>query len=134
MDKHLYIYAIVLPLFILFLAGCASTKFNEVESLTAPTDQAVIFFYRTGSGGGAVKFHVHDMDGKPVGYLGKSGDSFSITVSPGTHQYWSRAASRNDVILNVEAGKVYYVKATVNIGLAVGRPVLEQVSKDAVPQ
>ena len=114
------------------LSGCSSTRFSEIDTLSAPEDKAVIFFFRTGKGGGAVKFHVHDMDGKPVGYLGKSGDSFSIIVPAGTHQYWSRAASRNDVILNVDAGKVYYVKATVNVGFAVGRPVLEQVNKDAV--
>jgi len=101
---------------------------------TDRADQTLIFFYRTETGGGAIKFHVHDMEGKSVGYLGKSGDSFSISVPPGTHQYWSRAASRNDVILKVEAGNVYYVKGTVNMGFAVGRPVLEQVSKDAIPQ
>ena len=116
------------------LSGCSSIGFSEIDQLSAPDDKAVIFFFRTGSGGGAVKFHVHDMDGKPMGYLGASGDSFSIEVPAGTHQYWSRAASRNDVILNVEAGKVYYVKATVNMGFAVGRPVLEQVTKDAVPK
>lgn len=128
-----YISGLLLGLMFLF-SGCASTGFKEVETLSAPENKAVIFFFRTGKGGGAVKFHVHDMDGKAVGYLGASGDSFSIEVPAGTHQYWSRAASRNDVILNVEAGKVYYVKATVNVGLAVGRPVLEQVDKDAVPK
>jgi hypothetical protein len=117
---------------IISLSGCSSTGFDEIDTLSAPEDKAVIFFFRTGKGGGAVQFHVHDMDGNPVGYLGKSGDSFSITVPEGTHQYWSRAATRNDVILKVEAGHVYYVKATVNVGFAVGRPVLEQVDKDAV--
>jgi hypothetical protein len=132
--KQSYVIAYILPLLMLFLSGCASTGFSEVESLAAPSDQALIFFYRTGSGGGAIKFHVHDMNGDPVGYLGQSGDSFSIIVPPGTHRYWSRAARVNEVSLTVEAGKIYYVKATVNMGFAVGRPVLEQVNKDAVPQ
>ena len=74
------------------------------------------------------------MEGHPVGYLGKTGDSFSIEVDPGTHHYWSKAASRNDVILMVEAGKVYYVNATVKMGAVVGRPVLEQVTAADVPK
>ncbi|TPH18015.1 hypothetical protein [Litorilituus lipolyticus] len=115
-------------------SGYASANFSEIQQLTAPDDKAIIFFYRTGRVGGAVKFHVHKPDGTAVGYLGKSGDSFSIEVAPGSHQFWSRAASRNDVSLTVEAGQVYYVKATVKVGLAVGRPVLEQVRIDQVPQ
>lgn len=112
---------------LVFLQGCAQMPDQVANQLTAPEDKAVIYFYRTGFGGGAIKFHVHDLEGKPVGYLGKNGDNFTIEVDPGTHQYWSRAASRNDVVLNVEAGKVYYVKGTVNMGFAVGRPVLEEV-------
>ena len=133
-NKQYCVTAFVLSLLLLFVAGCSSAKFSQVESLKAPANEALIFFYRTGTGGGAIKYHVHDSEGKPVGYLGKNGDSFTIIVPPGTHQFWSRAASTNDVVLNVEAGKVYYVKGTVNMGFVVGRPVLEQVDKSAVPQ
>lgn len=125
----------ILFLTLFSMQGCSSQGYLSVaQQIKAPADKAVIFFFRTGRGGGAIKYHVHDMDGKPVGYLGKTGDNFSIEVDPGTHQYWSRAASRNDVLLSVEAGKVYYVKGTVNMGFVVGRPVLEQVSASAVPK
>ena len=119
---------------VISIIGCSSTSVSNAPKIEVPEGKAVIYFFRTGFGGGAVKFHVHDMDGKPVGHLGKNGDNFSIIVQPGRHQFWSRAASRNDVILNVEAGKTYYVKGTVNMGFAVGRPVLEEVSASAVPK
>jgi len=117
-----------------FLQGCSSGQLEVAENIKVPEGKAVIFFFRTGKGGGAIKFHVHTLEGKPVGYLGKSGDSFSLVVDPGTHHYWSKAVSRNDVILTVEAGKVYYVKATIKMGAVVGRPVLEQVSLENVPK
>jgi len=104
------------------------------EAQEAKIETGNIVFFRTGTGGGAVKFHVHNMAGEPMGYLGKSGDSFSIEIEPGTHQFWSRAASRSDVVITVEAGETYYVQATVKIGLAVGRPVLKEVAKSKAPE
>ena len=130
--SFIFITTVFLSLF--SIQGCSSGQLTTAQQLKAPADKAVIFFYRTGFGGGAIKFHVHTLEGHPVGYLGKSGDSFSIEVDPGTHHYWSKAASRNDVILTVEAGKVYYVKATVKMGAVVGRPVLEQVSIEKIPK
>ena len=128
----IFISTLFLALF--SIQGCSNGQLETAQQLKVPADKAVIFFFRTGRGGGAIKFHVHTLEGKPVGYLGKTGDSFSIEVDPGTHQYWSKAASRNDVILTVEAGKVYYVKATVKMGAVVGRPVLEHVSIENVPK
>jgi len=128
----LFISTLMLALF--SLQGCSNGQLEIAQQIKAPKDKAVIFFFRTGRGGGAIKFHVHTLEGHPVGYLGKTGDSFSIEVDPGTKHYWSKAASRNDVILTVEAGKVYYVKATIKMGAVVGRPVLEQVSIENVPK
>jgi len=115
----------------------APDEISADEAVAASADAVEtgrIVFFRTGRGGGAVKFHVHDMEGKPMGYLGKSGDSFAIEVEPGTHQYWSRAASRNDVIVPVEANQTYWVKAVVKMGAAVGRPVLELIPESKVPK
>ncbi len=134
MRLKLSIFISTLFLTLFFTQGCSSGQLEKAEQIKAPKDKAVIYFFRTGRGGGAIKFHVHTLEGHPVGYLGKSGDSFSIEVAPGTHHYWSKAVSRNDVILTVEAGKVYYVKATVKMGALVGRPVLEQVSIENVPK
>lgn len=134
MRLRLALFILTLLLTLFSTQGCSSGQLAKAQQIKAPKDKAVIYFYRTGFGGGAIKFHVHTLEGHPVGYLGKSGDSFSIEVEPGTHHYWSKAASRNDVILNVEAGKVYYVKATVKMGAVVGRPVLEQVSIENVPK
>jgi len=134
MDKILTnAFKFISLLVILSTFGCSSTNTNAAPQIEVPQGKAVIYFFRTGFGGGAIKFHVHDMEGKPLGYLGKNGDNFSIIVEPGRHQFWSRAASRNDVALNVESGKVYYVKGTVNMGFAAGRPVLEEVSAADVP-
>jgi hypothetical protein len=113
--------------------GFSQATLSATPDIEVPDGKAMIYFFRTGFGGGAIQFHVHNMAGNPMGYLGKNGDNFSIVVDPGTHQYWSRAARRNDVSLTVEAGNIYYVKGSVNFGFAVGRPVLEQVSAADVP-
>jgi hypothetical protein len=128
-------FKLITLLAILSSLGCTSSSPPKDLQIVVPEGKAVIYFFRPSSASGAaIKFHVHTMDGKPVGYLGKSGDNFSIIVEPGRYQYWSRAASRNDVTLNVKAGKIYYVKGTVNMGFVVGRPVLEEVSASGVPK
>ena len=135
----MYKLPLIIGLIIFSISPAIYSQSSQAEEQVAagPADAvetATIVFFRTGRGGGAVKFHVHNMAGEPLGYLGKSGDSFAIEIEPGTHQFWSRAASRNDVIVTVESGKTYYVQATVKMGLAVGRPVLEEVTESKAPQ
>lgn len=130
-------FLVVFTLALLSLSFSAYTQESDQEvpdQIVAKTETGKIVFFRTGRGGGAVQFHVHNMAGEPMGYLGKSGDSFFIDIEPGTHQFWSRAASRNDVVIVVEAGKTSYVQATVKMGLAVGRPVLKEVDESKVPE
>ena len=84
--------------------GFSQASHSAAPDIEVPDGKAVIYFFRPdGFSGSAIKFHVHDIAGNPMGYLGKGGDSFSIVVDPGTHDYWSRAASRNDVSLTVKA-------------------------------
>jgi hypothetical protein len=107
MKKYLVVIAIAL-LSLSFSTYSQSEENGEISEPTATkVEMSKIVFFRTGRGGGAVKCHVHNMAGEPMGYLAKSGDSCSIEIKSGTHQFWSRAASRNDVVVSVEAGNTY---------------------------
>ena len=50
-------------------------------------------------------------------------------VDPGQHTFWSRVISQDAVTVDVVAGKTYYVKGVVQMGVFAGRPRLTVVSE-----
>lgn len=53
-----------------------------------------------------------------------------LVVSPGQHTLWSQVISQDAVTLDVEAGKTYYVKGDVRMGVYAGRPKFTRMPDD----
>jgi hypothetical protein len=112
-----------------FAPGCASLGPPYAPLAQVPAGQAVIYFYRPDSvDGSAIVFNVRQgASGSILGEL-QSGAYFPLVVSPGLHAFWARTETRADVRVIAEAGRSYYVRASLNEGTFVGRPLLEVVS------
>lgn len=127
----------------LFLAGVVTTLVScaGVQTAATPTkpDQpepgkGMVTFYRERAfAGGGVSYKVNDGD-TPIGGL-PNGSYFVAQASPGPHRYNAKTESTAEKTINIEAGKRYYVRGEVQMGLMVGRPKLTVVTpEEAVPE
>ncbi len=118
--------------FLLVLA-CLSANFwiDPVRSAELPALEAgkgLVVFYRLGKfSGGAIRFNLNHSEGN-MGQL--LNDTWLYkSVEPGEQTFWSQAISKDSITINVEAGKTYYVKGVVKMGVFVGRPTFTQMSE-----
>jgi len=94
----------------------------------AKSDKGLVIFYRlSGFKGKAIRFNINHAEGS-LGQL-LSGTYLYKYVEPGQHKFWSQAISQDSITINVEAGKKYYVKGEVGMGVFAGRPQFTQMSE-----
>jgi len=92
----------------------------------AKPDKGLVVFYRPRKmTGAAISVNVHHADGV-VGTL-RNGTVLHRYLEPGQHQFWSEVISQDSVMINVEAGKIYFVRGETTIGVIVARPKFTQV-------
>ena len=113
------------------LTGCASvpmadaSRDSEAKSFSAPADQANIYLYRNENMGAGVKMDV-SLDGRQVGQtVAKS--YLLMTVPAGTHSLKGSAENDSELQLTTEAGKNYFVRQYIKLGVFVGGADLEVI-------
>ena len=115
----------LLILAILAVAACAAPP--RGGDIPAPkADQGLIVFYRLNSfAGSAIRFNLNSSEG-PLGQL-TNGSIIYNHLPPGDHQFWSQVISQDAIAVKVEAGKTYFVKGEVLMGVFAGRPKFTQM-------
>lgn len=119
------------------LAGCSSVpmesveKSNLVKQFSAPKEgSAGLYVYRAGSFGGALKKSVW-VDGKCLGETAPD-VFFYDQIKGGTEHKLSTESefSANDLVVKMDAGKNYFVRQYIKLGVFVGGAGLELVSEE----
>ena len=133
--KKLKFLLILVPVFMAFscspkLSQTATSGYaNEMVEEAADWDYALLHVYRPGSLKGAViGYDVHLGDE----LIGRVKNKWKTTVEVrdfGQSTVWARTESKTEIPINLERGREYYVRCGVKMGIAVGRPSLELVSK-----
>jgi len=82
----------------------------------------VIFYRERHFVGGAVSYKVLD-NGTRIGGL-PNGAYFVYQAKPGVHTFTAATEATDEKPLTVEAGKTYYIRGEVQMGVLVGRPHL----------
>jgi hypothetical protein len=94
----------------------------------ADPEKALIVFYRpqkmTAS---AIRFNVNHAEGS-LGML-NNGTVLYRYFKLGQHQFWPQVILQDSIMINVEAGKVYFVKGEAKMGVVAGRPKFTQVDE-----
>ena len=118
------------------LTGCATAKMEDkaaserAKQFAQPSSgQAGLYVYRDSGVGTALKKDVW-VDGK---CLGESAPNvfFFTEVAPGNHKVSTESEfSPNDLALLVEAGKHYFVRQFIKLGVFVGGAGLETVPEE----
>ena len=113
----------------LSLFFCLIFNFEAISQIPQPEDgKGLVVFYRQKKfSGGAIKFSVKDSE-KNYGQL-TNGSVINANIDPGEHTFFSQVISSDAITVNVEEGKVHYVKATVKTGALAGRPKFNQVDE-----
>jgi hypothetical protein len=118
---------IMKKLFVLFLLGLiCQINAAQVPVTTDQGNSAIIYFFRLPSySGSAVKMTIMSND-QPIVRL-KNASYFKYTVSPGNYVFSLSFGSESKLSLNAEAGKEYYFKCYLNVGMWSGIPIIEPV-------
>ena len=120
---------------VLALAGLLLTSCAAVQREAAPSQpdrpergKGLVIFYRERHfTGGGVSYKVFD-NGNRIGGL-PNGAYFIYQATPGAHKFTASTEVTDEKPLTVEAGKTYYVRGEVQMGVFVGRPHLIIVDK-----
>ena len=133
MSKSLLVSSFVLAM----LAGCASVPMESTENsdqakkFNPPASgSAGLYIYRSGSFGGALKKDVW-LDGKCIGETAPNIFFYQEVKGDGDHKLSTESEfSPNDLLLQTQGGKNYFVRQYIEFGVFVGGAGLEQVSED----
>jgi len=97
----------------------------------AQPDKGQVVFYRPSRAkGAAIRFQIDDNAKGSIGTL-SNGTIIRKDLEPGSYTFTVRAPSvdgSDSITLNVEAGKVYYVKGEILWGWPAGRPKFSHMS------
>lgn len=81
----------------------------------APEDKAVVYFARVASAGFAINFTYFD-SATVIGRF--NGPKYlRYECEPGKHLFWARSENRDFVEAEVEAGKIYFIEASPQMGV-----------------
>lgn len=102
-----------LTLFALFFI-CFVMRSEGQSVEPAPSDKAVIYFVRASSLAFAIDFTYYDST-RVIGKF-NGPDYMRYTCNPGRHLFWASSENQSFVEAEVEAGKVYFIEAVVQMG------------------
>jgi hypothetical protein len=91
-------------------------------------DKGLVVFYRPRRMTGAAITYSVDHANGTLGILTNGGVLYKY-FEPGHHTFYSQVLSGDTVIIEVEAGKAYFVQGLVKLGVAVGRPNFKRVDE-----
>lgn len=127
-----------------WLSGCATKappvstssalSVSNIESANAAQlkENGLVYLYRSPSFvGSMVSFPVWDEAEKNKDLVVmRNGGYYLHFCSPGKHTFATRSEAKNSLSIDVEPGKVYFVKYSIHMGAFVGRPHIELVSQE----
>lgn len=119
-----------LPLLLLLCldaSGKAGPTFEPEQS--PPPDRGVVYVYRDFNLIGSGASYMVEANGVPVARLPSHG-YFVYFAKPGEVEFSARTEAKTSVTIDVEAGKSYFIKGTIGVGVFVGHPHLVAVPND----
>lgn len=97
-------------------------------ALYAQDSTATIHFYRTGAAKGAMVTYKLFTDTTLLGVV-KPNTVIHYTAKVGTNEFHSKTEVKKTLSVNAKPGEEYYIKCSVAMGVFVGTPKFELVSK-----
>ena len=129
--------AFMISLALISMYGCAKvskapeSSSEEAKLFNTPENKGVVYLYRTGRALGAALQYMVKINGIDAGGTGP-GSFFRWELRPATYAISSSTnESSATVQVNVEPGKLYFLKQTARLGLTQGgRISIEEVTEE----
>lgn len=96
-------------------------KTAEIDSALIGADYAIINVYRMSGAGMLVGYDLHLGDSTICRVSNNSYHSIKVNKK-GRNSLWAKTEVKSEIPIDIEFGKVYYVRCGVSVGAFVGRP------------
>ena len=106
----------------------AAAETADIDSALIDADYAIINVYRTGGQGALISYNLYLGDSIICRVTNNFCESIKIHKG-GLNSLWAKTETKSEIPINVEFGKMYYVRCGIKMGAFVGRPSLEMVDK-----
>lgn len=93
----------------------------EIDSALIGADYAIINVYRPSGQGALISYDLHLGDSTICRVSNNFCESIKINKN-GLNSLWAKTETKSEVPINIEFGKIYYVRCSVTMGAFVGRP------------
>lgn len=106
------------------IAGLISNRdLRNKSRLPENVDYAVVYFYRPKNfQGSAIGYKIRLDDETEIGRV-RNGEKFEYKIKNfGKHKFWGKTESQDSVVINVQRGQEYFVRCSIKLGVAVGKP------------
>lgn len=102
----------------------------SVDSSLVKSGEAIIHVYRPSGPGALISYDLRISD-TTLCRVGNNWRGSFKTTRLGTQVIWAKTEARKEFTVNIEAGKEYYVRCGVTMGIAVGQPSVTLMSNEA---
>jgi hypothetical protein len=132
MKNHLTL-SILLISIVLGMSSCSTSQLlptdvsNNAKNLNPIEDKAVVYVFRTSSLGFAVGLDV-DCNNKDLAVFYPK-KFYMCVLEPGRYLFTGHGENEEELIVNVEANKKYYIEAIPQMGFLIARIALKQLDQ-----
>jgi hypothetical protein len=116
---------------VIALTGFSPPVFTASIPAAKPDKGLVVFYRPSRAKGAAIRFEIFDVAHGSLGQL-TNGTIIHRDLDPGSYTFKTSAPSvsgEDTIVINVEAGKTYYVKGDIIVGWPTWRPIFRRVSE-----
>jgi len=123
--KKITLFFVLLSLAVLGLSSCSSTKLlpvdvsNNAKNLNPSDNKALVYVFRTSSLGFAVGLNVACNNKELATFYPKK--FYVCALNPGKYLFTGRGENEEELIVNIEANKKYFIEAIPQMGWASAR-------------
>jgi hypothetical protein len=106
----------------------AKRNLRNNSRLPEDSDYALVHFYRPSLGAGALLgYKIKDSNDSIVGRL-RNGEKFAYKIKKtGTQSFYGTLETKEEIKINIEKGKEYFVRCSINMGIVLGRPEINLI-------
>jgi hypothetical protein len=102
----------------------AASETVDIDSALIDADYAIINVYRSGGSGALVSYDLYLGELKICRVKNNFCESIKI-YKDGLNSLWAKTEAKAEIPINVEFGKIYYVRCGIKTGVLLGRPSIE---------